>query len=991
MSGKKVLYRMLSCALIMSLSIAVLITPVKAKADFEPSVNGKTVAGLGTSIIRNPDKGAGGWSYVYFGKYDTPMKFRVLANKTDAYGGNTMYLDCDRCVTQLPFGSENNEVKNMFNYDARWKNGVAWTWLNGDEFLNKRSVFTEQEFSSIFPSNRIEGSLVRKPSGDYVFNLTETPVENDKIFIIGCRDFFNTTYGYAGSDVVQDRTRVKEGANFWAIRSSELINSDPEDAICLIGVFNNYYVNEYQTAHGFFYHNYVNQNGDFAWIMWFLSTNPTIAGVSPAMNIDLSKILFSSLVSGTAGAKGAEYKLTLLDDDIDLSFDDDDITIERAEVSISFSVSGSNADSVNRISVLMTDKKYSDKNAKIMYYAPLQVRANDSTGYTGTFTAPDNYNSNWKTYLIAEDVNGKYETDYSSTPVEFILPENRDLTKKEQVITAPVAIKHLAYNGEEQVLIEGARVEQGNKENGSILYSLDKENWSTELPKGKNSDVYIVYYKVLGNDEYRDSPTKSIRTGIMFEQPQIVKRPEASEIIEGQSLSSSVLSNWVVEGVSGNITGRFRWAQPYTVPSLADSETTSYLVEFIPDDDNYCLNACVITVKVKPASQKYDVTVKNGMGSAECSEGFAVNIIADKPPTGKLFDKWVSDDDVIFEDATSEITSFIMPAKDVTVTATYKDDPLAPVKKYSAVINNGSGDGEYAEGESITITADNPADGKLFDKWISDDGVKFADATSATTTFIMPAKAVTVTATYKDKTEPNKEPIKPEPVNPDPSMPDQKPEDNKAQQSNSEDSIKNDQNKAVTQHEDGSTTTIEDTQSADGKRGIKVTETDNEGNKTLQAEYQLTSKNTLVLEKVDTTERKLKIPDTMTGTDGNQYPITELGENALRNNSFVTSVTLGKNITKLSANSLRNMKKLKNLTAKGKIKEIGNNALKGCINLKTIKMNVSKVKKVGKNCLPKTKKKLTFKAQGTKKQVRKFDKKLTKSNPKRNFMVKRVK
>ena len=38
----------------------------------------------------------------------------------------------------------------------------------------------------------------------------------------------------------------------------------------------------------------------------------------------------------------------------------------------------------------------------------------------------------------------------------------------------------------------------------------------------------------------------------------------------------------------------------------------------------------------------------------------------------------------------------------------------------------------------------------LFDKWTSDD-VTFADATNPVTTFVMPANAVTVKATYKEK------------------------------------------------------------------------------------------------------------------------------------------------------------------------------------------------------------------------------------------------
>ncbi|NCC86987.1 MAG: LPXTG cell wall anchor domain-containing protein, partial [Clostridia bacterium] len=43
-----------------------------------------------------------------------------------------------------------------------------------------------------------------------------------------------------------------------------------------------------------------------------------------------------------------------------------------------------------------------------------------------------------------------------------------------------------------------------------------------------------------------------------------------------------------------------------------------------------------------------------------------------------------------------------------------------------------------------------PETGKVFDKWITTDGVTFANENNATTSFTMPAKAVTVTAIYKD-------------------------------------------------------------------------------------------------------------------------------------------------------------------------------------------------------------------------------------------------
>lgn len=66
---------------------------------------------------------------------------------------------------------------------------------------------------------------------------------------------------------------------------------------------------------------------------------------------------------------------------------------------------------------------------------------------------------------------------------------------------------------------------------------------------------------------------------------------------------------------------------------------------------------------------------------------------------------------------------------------------------FRVTVVNGSGTGDYLAGRTVTITA-NTGNGKTFSNWSSNDGVAFANSTSATTTFTMPSKNVTVTAYY---------------------------------------------------------------------------------------------------------------------------------------------------------------------------------------------------------------------------------------------------
>ena len=77
----------------------------------------------------------------------------------------------------------------------------------------------------------------------------------------------------------------------------------------------------------------------------------------------------------------------------------------------------------------------------------------------------------------------------------------------------------------------------------------------------------------------------------------------------------------------------------------------------------------------------------------------------------------------------------------------------APTTTYAVTVNYGTGSGDYAEGASVTITANDPGTGKQFREWTGTDGLTFTEGnkTSSTAKFIMPAKAVTITATYEDK------------------------------------------------------------------------------------------------------------------------------------------------------------------------------------------------------------------------------------------------
>ena len=77
--------------------------------------------------------------------------------------------------------------------------------------------------------------------------------------------------------------------------------------------------------------------------------------------------------------------------------------------------------------------------------------------------------------------------------------------------------------------------------------------------------------------------------------------------------------------------------------------------------------------------------------------------------------------------------------------------PESGVSSYNLTVIGGTGEGVFIQGESVTITANAPATGKEFDKWVV-TGITLSDEDLAksTVTFEMPASNVTMEAHFRD-------------------------------------------------------------------------------------------------------------------------------------------------------------------------------------------------------------------------------------------------
>ena len=87
--------------------------------------------------------------------------------------------------------------------------------------------------------------------------------------------------------------------------------------------------------------------------------------------------------------------------------------------------------------------------------------------------------------------------------------------------------RSLTYNGKDQPLVEA-----GKTKDGRILYSLNHENWSKNIPTGKDAGDYVVWYRVEGDWRHENLPEKGLRVTIAKKKVTVIADPQVKRIGE---------------------------------------------------------------------------------------------------------------------------------------------------------------------------------------------------------------------------------------------------------------------------------------------------------------------------------------------------------------------------------------------------------------------------------------------------------------------------
>ena len=164
-------------------------------------------------------------------------------------------------------------------------------------------------------------------------------------------------------------------------------------------------------------------------------------GVRPAFYLNLDSVLFTS-ACGTSKSSavshesasigtttGTDWKLTLKDDRKTINVTDNNVVTRSADgvITVPYTYTDTattDAEKANQISVMITDKAYTESDAQILYYGALQTDSINSGSGKGTFELPNGLDgktlgSDYHVYILAEHINDTNATDYASEPVEI--------------------------------------------------------------------------------------------------------------------------------------------------------------------------------------------------------------------------------------------------------------------------------------------------------------------------------------------------------------------------------------------------------------------------------------------------------------------------------------------------------------------------------------------------------------------------------------------
>ena len=192
-------------------------------------------------------------------------------------------------------------------------------------------------------------------------------------------------------------------------------------------------------------------------------------------------------------------------------------------------------------------------------------------------------------------------------------------------VVVPEAVQGLVYSGEAQALVTaGATV------GGAMVYSLDGENYSENIPTATNAGTYTVYYMVDGGDNYFDTAEGTVTVIIDKATPEFTVPPMAKNITYNTQAQELITAATVTGGtVMYSLDG-----ETYSVEIPKATAAGEYTVYYkvVGNDNYYSVSASTVAAIINKASQSFTTLpaavanlVYNGTAQTLITAGAASN------------------------------------------------------------------------------------------------------------------------------------------------------------------------------------------------------------------------------------------------------------------------------------------------------------------------------------------------------------------------------
>ncbi|MCD8045763.1 MAG: DUF6273 domain-containing protein [Clostridiales bacterium] len=203
-------------------------------------------------------------------------------------------------------------------------------------------------------------------------------------------------------------------------------------------------------------------------------------------------------------------------------------------------------------------------------------------------------------YIVVKDAAGNV-----SDALKITIP-----AADSSVTTAPTA-NTLTYTGTAQELVTA-----GEASNGTMYYSTDNSNWSTDIPAGTGAATYTVYYKVVGDDNHNDYTPESNSVSVTIGQ--------ATQSISYAATSVSITTD--NEGFTNDLTktlvyGDISYASSDTSVATVDSdgkvavvgEGTAIITATASGSDNYTSATASYTLTIMELTELPEQEFTDGL------------------------------------------------------------------------------------------------------------------------------------------------------------------------------------------------------------------------------------------------------------------------------------------------------------------------------------------------------------------------------------------